>query len=381
MKHKKTIYLLLVFVLAVSLCGVFPTEVFAAKALKGTLSGVVLNQDGKPVSNTQVYVYQRDWTHTDGFGTPDWHILVGTAATARNGQYKISLPAGEYKVWFVPANLDTYAMEAYPNAPVTRLGDVVTVKYGKTTGGISAVLDAAGKICGYVKDTIAGNEGQPLADIPMALTIQDYSIKNCLQLTSTDENGYYELKGLKPYPWEVWVNCFSFATPGGDPIDVPNYNPAYKDYFKAAFNDPYLWLPNTGETVRLDDIYLEDLFFVNIRGRLVYYDETAQDYLPADGVNVTAMFTDNPYQMSDWTDYLQATTDENGYFEIRNFWQAYGIFILYTQGTVDDQNKYYDEYYDNSNDQWGAQWFELNSGHTTEIGDWELQMIPEGENP
>lgn len=48
MKYKNVLYLLLVFILAVSLVGVFPSEVFAAKALKGTLSGIVLDQNGKP---------------------------------------------------------------------------------------------------------------------------------------------------------------------------------------------------------------------------------------------------------------------------------------------------------------------------------------------
>lgn len=380
MKHKKTIYLLLVFVLAVSLCGVFPTEVFAAKALKGTLSGVVLNQDGKPVSNTQVYVYQRDWTNTDGFGTPDWKSLAGTATTSRNGQYKISLPAGEYKVWFVPSNLDAYAMEAYPDAPIVRLGDAVTVKYGRATGGVSVTLDPAGKIYGYVKDTMPGNVGQPMADVPISLAVQDYSIKNCLQLTSTDENGYYELKGLKPYPWEIWVNCFAFGTPAGEPLDVPNYKPGYKDYFKYVFG-PYTWWPETGQTIKADTIMLEHLDFVNIHGRLVYFDETAQDYLPASNVTVTAMFADNPYYVTDWVDYLQATTDEDGYFSIKGFWGDFNLFILHTRGTVNDNEVYYGEYYDNSNDEQGAMWFQLFSGNMTEIGEWRLEMIPQEPNP
>jgi hypothetical protein len=380
MKHKKTIYLMLVFVLAVSLCGAFPTEVFAAKALKGTLSGVVLNQDGKPVSNTQVYIYQRDWSNTDGFGEPDWKSLAGTATTSRNGQYKISLPAGEYKVWFVPSNLDTYAMEAYPNAPIVRLGDVVTVKYGKTTGGISVALDAAGKICGYVKDTAPGNEGQPMVDTPIVLAVQDYSIKSCLQLTSTDESGYYELKGLKPYPWEIWVNSFMFGTPAGEPYDLLNYKQGYKDYFKYAIGQ-YEWVPQQGQSLMIETIYLEHIDFVNIHGRLLYYDEVTQDDLPAANVTVTAMLADNPYQVSDWVDYLQATTDEYGYFEIKGFWQAYGIFILYTQGIANDNQMFYSEYYDNSNNQQGANWFELYSGYTTEVGEWKLELIPQGQNP
>jgi hypothetical protein len=381
MKHKKIMYLVLITVLAVALCGAFPTEVFAAKALKGTLAGAVLDQNGKPVSNTQVYVFQRDWTNTDGMGIPDWKSLAGTATTARNGQYKISLPAGEYKVWFVPQNLDAYAMEAYPDAPVIRLGDTVTVRYGKTTGGVSAILDASGKIRGRILDTKPGFENLGLADVPIALCLQDYSIKTSLLLTSTDEDGYYEFSGLKAYPWELWVNTFIFGVPGQtEPDDVLNYKPDYKDFFISAMGQ-YNWQPGAGQTATPENILLEYKDFVNITGNLVYYDETAQDYLPADGVTVRADFADDPNNINGWGgDYLEATTDENGVFEIKGFTQSYGVFILWTDGNVNGYQIYYNEYKDNS-DQWGAEQYQLCTGYCTYTGQWEIGKIPDGENP
>lgn len=382
MKHKKLMYLLLVFVLAVALCGAFPTEVFAAKALKGTLSGVVLNQNGKPVSNTQVYVYQRDWSNTDGLGTPDWKSLAGTALTSRNGQYKISLPAGEYRVWFVPQDLNTYAMEAYPNAPIVRLGDSVTIQYGRTTGNVSVALDASGKIGGYLLDTYPGKEGQPLPDTPIALAYQDISIKNCIQLTSTDEEGYYEFKGLKAYPWEFWVNCPMFALPTStEPFPVPNFRPDYKGNFISALG-PFTWLPLTGEISYAEDIRLEYNDFVNIRGTLRYFDEAVVDSFPAAGVTVRAEFADDPMNVQDWgSEYYEAVTDENGQFEIRGFTQFYGVFVLRVEGFVGETQVYYGEYYDNGQEQWGAQQFDLYSGITNDIGVWMLDLIPEGQNP
>jgi Carboxypeptidase regulatory-like domain len=382
MKHKKIMYLLLVFVLAVALCGAFPTEVFAAKALKGTLSGVVLNQNGKPVSNTQVYIYQRDWSNTDGMGIPDWKTLAGTTMTSRNGQYKISLPAGEYRVWFVPQDLDTYAMEAYPNAPIVRLGDSVTVKYGRATGNVSVTLDASGKIGGVLRDTFPDRYGQPLPDTPIALAYQEYSYINCLQLVSTDENGYYEFKGLKAYPWMFWVNCPQFALPEStEPFQVPNYRSDYKNFFTSAIG-PYDWLPLTGQTTIADEIWLEYNDFVNVSGTLVYIDNLTQELMPVVGMTVRAEFADDPMQINDWGgDYLEAVTDENGRFEIQGFSQAYGLFVLRVDGVLGGTQYFYDEYFDDSQEPWGAKQFDLYLGAPVNTGEWMLMMIPEGQNP
>jgi len=382
MKHKKTMYLLLVFVLAVALCGAFPAEVFAAKALKGTLSGVVVDQNGKPVSNTQVYVYQRDWSMTDGLGMPDWKSLAGTTVTGRNGQYKIALPAGEYRVMFVPSDLDKYAMEAYPDAPIVRLGDSVTIKYGRTTGAISVKLDPSGKIGGYLYDTYPGREGQPLANTAMAICHQEISYINCFQFTSTDEEGYYEFKGLKPYPWQLWVNCPFIVEFGGTVPDLnPYYRSDYKDY-PTTLTGQYSWLPAAGQTFVRDGILLEYGEFVNISGSLVYNDGVNPENQPVVGMTVRAEFADDPMYIQDWGgDYLEAVTDENGQFEIRGFTQAYGIFVLSVDGTIGGYQYYYDEYFDDGQEPWGARQFELFSGYPVNGIEWMLMPIPEGQNP
>jgi len=382
MKHIKKLSMLMIVVLAVAICGCFPSEVFAGKVLKGTLAGVVVDQNGKPVSNTQVYVYQRDWSNTDGMGIPDWKTLAGTTVTGRNGQYKIALPAGEYRVMFVPSNLDLYAMEAYPDAPIARLGDSITIRYGKTTGGISAKLDPSGKVGGYLYDTYPGREGQPLPNTPMAIGHQESSYINCFQFVSTDANGYYEFKGLKPYPWLMWANCPIVAAPGDtEPTPVPNYRSDYKDYF-LSLTGKYSWMPAAGQTFEREGLFLEYNEFVNITGTLFYYDEIAQTNKPVVGMTVRADFADDPTYIQDWGgDSLEAVTDSTGKFEMRGFYQEYGLFVLRVEGIIEDTQVFYDEYYDNSQEPCVAQEFELFIGTTTQTGEWMLEKIPEGQNP
>jgi hypothetical protein len=380
MKQMKKISILLIFVLAVSLCGAFPSEVLAAKALKGTLSGSVVDQNGKPVSNTQVYIYQRDWSNTDGLGTPDWKDLVGTTLSSRNGQYKISLPAGEYRVLFVPADLNKYSMEAYPNAPIPRLGDSVTIQYGRTTSNISVKLDPSGKIGGYIYDTDPDRIGEPMANVPIGLYHQELSYLNGIQFTSTDANGYYEFKGIKPYPWMAWVNTpFTCGVGMTAPDPTELYLNGYKDYFVSLMGQ-YTWEPMGGTTATANDIRLEYNDFPNIEGQISYFDETAHDFLPAAGVTVTAQFADNPMDIQDWgSEYLQTVSDANGYFTIRGFAQPYGIFILRVNGMDSNQQFYFDEYYDNAQDEWGAQQFEIVQGTQTDVGYWILEPLDPGE--
>lgn len=376
MKQMKKLSILLIFVLAISLCGAFPSEVLGAKALKGTLTGTVMDQNGKPVSNTQVYIYQRDWENTDGLGTPDWKTVAGTTLTTKSGQYKISLAAGEYRVLFVPADLDKYAMEAYPNAPIPRLGDTVTIRYGKTTGNISAKLELAGKIEGYLLDTNPDREGQPLANIPVELCHQEYSYINGIQFTTTDQNGRYVFNGLKSYPWQVWVNTEYISTFGTtEPAPAPTYHPDYKNNVKYLLKQ-ITWEPKAGTTVKAETIRLEYNEFPNIVGTLVYYDPQEQMMKPAVGVNVSAQFADDPNNIQDWgSENYEAVSDEDGHFVITGYPQFYGIFVLQAYGMNANQQYYFDEYYDNQQDQWAADQFELQSGIQVDVGEWTLEPM------
>jgi hypothetical protein len=70
MKPIRTISILTVLIFALVFGLGFPAQAEGARALKGTVTGVVVNELNKPVANTAVYFYQRDWSNTDGFGIP-----------------------------------------------------------------------------------------------------------------------------------------------------------------------------------------------------------------------------------------------------------------------------------------------------------------------
>lgn len=79
-----------------------------------------------------------------------------------------------------PSNLDTYYMEAYPNAAVPDLGEDVSVKVGRTTGGVSVALNNnLGWSCGCVYDA---ESGEPLSGIEVRLPYQAPAIINTILL-------------------------------------------------------------------------------------------------------------------------------------------------------------------------------------------------------
>jgi hypothetical protein len=99
-------------------------------------------------------------------------------------------------------------------------------------------------------------------------------------------------------------------------------------------------------------------------------------------MTVTAQFADDPMNIQDWgSEYYEDVTDENGQFEICGYSQFYGIFVLRVDGFVGGNQLYFDEYYDNSQNEWGAQQFELYSGYPVDGVVWMLNPIPEGQNP
>jgi len=191
-----------------------------------------------------------------------WTKYVAKTTTAKGGQYKFSLPAGEYRVWLVPENLETYVMEAYPDAAYIAVGDTVKVISGKTTGRISVSLDKPGKITGYVEDTF----GNPMGNVPIALCVQDTCIINCLEFVHTvnqgNDIGYFELNGLKPFPWQLWVNIQFLTAPGQQTVQNPDYKSVYKEFQMYAF-DKYTWFPSSGTEEPIDLYYYGDPNTVN----------------------------------------------------------------------------------------------------------------------
>ena len=379
MKIKKqfALIILAIFVFSISLFN--PIKAFAARSLTGTMTGVVLNSAGKVVPNTTVYVFQKQWENTDGFGTPCWTKYIDKKVTGKNGQYKFSLPAGEYRVWFVPNDLNTYAMEAYPDAAYIAIGDTVGVKSGQTTSRISVTLDSPGVISGNILDTAPDNEnyGKPMAYIPIAACVQDLNIINCLEFTQTDSNGYYEIKGFKAFPWQIWINIPFIGEYGAEPSPAPGYNSNYKSFNIFAY-DRYTWLPMPGTNGNIGDTYLEYNAFPNVRGRVVYYDQNTSNFEPVAGLKFRAKVADyDPTVERNWYDIDgEFISDSNGYFEVTGLTQYRGKVVLYTDGYTTGQDRYQMEFYEDSGNETRANEIEIVNGNTVYLEmDWRLQPL------
>ncbi|MEI8201162.1 MAG: carboxypeptidase-like regulatory domain-containing protein [Eubacteriales bacterium] len=377
MKNKKISFLAFIVITVFLFSALPPTPLSAARTVNGTLTGVVLNSTGKTVANTAVYVFQKQWEATDGFGTPCWTKYIAKTTTGKGGQYRFSLPAGEYRVWFVPDNLETYAMEAYPDAPYIALGDTVMVSSGKTTGRISVSLDKPGKITGYVEDT----EGNPMGNVPISLCVQDICLVNSLEFVRTLDQGkigYFELIGLKPFPWQLWVNIpFIQADPSQINEDNPYYKSDCKQFQMYAFNK-YTWLPlsRTYEPIDLyydgdpntpadDVIKLETTGIVNLSGYVYNQNTNAA----IDGLHIRAVVsTYDPDGNHNWEEVDgDFVTDASGHFVITGLTQYRGQLVLYTDGNTPGP-QYYSEYFDDSNSEEGARMFEIRMGETIVMG-------------
>ena len=377
MKIKKQVTLIILVIFVFSISMFMPTKAYAARTLTGTMTGVVLNSAGKVVPNTTVYVFQKRWENTDGFGNPDWTKYIDKKVTGKNGQYKFSLPAGEYRVWFVPKDLNAYAMEAYPDAAYIAIGDTVVVRSGQTTSRISVTLDRPGIISGKVLDTANGHYGEPMANIPIAVCVQDITLINTIEFVHTDSNGYYEIKGLKAFPWQIWFNIEFMGGFDAQPTPDPNYNSNYKSFNMYAF-DRYTWLPMPGTNENIGDTYLEYKEFPNIRGRVVFYDQNTLDLEAVVGLAIRAKVADyDPSGEQKWYDIDgEFITDDNGYFNVTGLTQYRGKVVLYTDGYTSGQERYLFEFYEDSNNEWGANQMEIVNGNTVYLeSDWILQPL------
>lgn len=377
MKIKKQLTLIILVIFVFSISMFMPAKVYAARTVNGTMTGVVLNSAGKVVPNTTVYVFQKHWENTDGFGNPDWSKYIDKKVIGKNGQYKFSLPAGEYRVWFVPNDLNAYAMEAYPNAAYIAIGDTVVVKSGQTTSRISVTLDRPGIISGKLLDTKNGHYGEPMANIPVAACVQDLSLINCIEFVHTDSNGNYEIKGLKAFPWQLWFNIEFIGGFDIQPTPAPGYNNDYKSYNGYAL-DKYTWLPMPGTQENIGDTYLEYKEFPNVRGRVVYYDQNTSNFEPVAGLKFRAKVADyDPTVERNWYDIDgEFISDSNGYFEVTGLTQYRGKVVLYTDGYTTGQDRYQMEFYEDSGNETRANEIEIVNGNTVYLEmDWRLQPL------
>ena len=321
---------------AVALVLVVATTTAAqARTLDGAISGTVLDSNGKPAAGVKVQAWAGQWT---GLYSKDWVPFRSPVTTGRNGSYKITVPPGTYRVWFVPSDRETYCMEAFPDAAQPYWGDDVVVKTGRTTTRVSVKLDRSpGALEGTVYDA---STGLPLEGVKLRLGFQAYAIINTeFGDTWSDASGHYRFSGLKSWDWGAWAT------------DERGTTPHYLELL--LFNGE--WTPQPG--TKTLDFDMEPEGFVSVRGRIT--DSVSGNGIP--GANVGAYI----WEDEGYYDYTYTDADSEGYFEFVNLpagqWEFYGTAPGYEDRFYGGEQDYGEEIY-------------VQRGQPITLGEWTLQL-------
>ncbi|HTX12659.1 MAG TPA: carboxypeptidase regulatory-like domain-containing protein [Solirubrobacteraceae bacterium] len=177
----------------------------ASLATGATVSGVVTDAAGNPLSGVGVYV--------DDYGTGDfpYYVYSNSATTNSSGQWSVDgLPTGTYQVDFQPPDGSNYAFQYYDDVSGENPPTPVTLTAGSTTSGIDAALTMGGQISGTVMDGTT-TPASPAPGVEVAAV--DASGEQSAS-TTTDSNGNYTLSGLSPSAsYRV-----EFTPPEGSPL-------------------------------------------------------------------------------------------------------------------------------------------------------------------
>lgn len=326
-----------VLVVVTALLMVFATlPIVHARTLDGAITGLVLLPNGKPAGGVKVQVFQGMWS---GMNSKEWVPLGAPVTTGRNGSYKVAVPPGTYRIWFVPLDLEQYCMEAYPDAPQPYAGDDVIVKAGKATGRVSVRLDGSpGALDGTVYDA---STGEPLEGIKLRLGFQAPAIVNTeFGYAWSDSTGHYRFPGLKSWMWGAWA------------IDEDGIEPYYLDLMLFDWE----WTPQPG--TRALDFDLEPEGFVSVEGILT----NANTSLGIPGATISAQLLED----GDFFDYTETPTGPDGEFSFVNLPAGQWQFRAWADG-------YNDRYY-GGEDEYGKEVY-VQRGQPTTLGEWTLQPL------
>lgn len=155
----------------------------------GTLTGMVTDAGGTPLSGITVYIGNQDGSFGDYFSTDASGIYTA-----------IGLPSGSYRVLFRPSS--DYIPEAYNDRPDFGQADLVAVTAPNTVSGINAALAKGGAISGTVTD--AGT-GAPIEDVYVEVLDAD---GQRVEGTATHADGSYTTaKSLPAGSYRVRFNA------------------------------------------------------------------------------------------------------------------------------------------------------------------------------
>ncbi|MBW9094297.1 carboxypeptidase regulatory-like domain-containing protein [Microbacterium jejuense] len=164
----------------VSVAGGATTTVDGELAIGATLTGVVTDEAGNPVSDVRV------WAHpVEGEG-----FAIG-GGSGSDGTYRIpGLPSGDYRVEFdTSATAASVVGEWWNDAKTEADASVVSVTEGTVVEGISAQLAEGAELSGVVRD----GQGTPMASVQVSL--RDPA-GQWVRYTHTDMDGSYTIRGV-----------------------------------------------------------------------------------------------------------------------------------------------------------------------------------------
>lgn len=199
-------------------------------ALGGTIFGTVTDSSGASLNNVLVTATPFDQFPQSGMLDSLLSSKYNIAHTDEDGNYKINtLPTGQYRV---TAKLDGAVIQFWENTDDYEAATPVDVVAGVTVGySIDFNFEYTvpnGTIAGNITDS----EGNPLSNIwvmaynPSPADSIFHNFPGFPHLSKTDENGDYEISGLKPGNYFVSATCaewYNFQTlwydgQGGTPV-------------------------------------------------------------------------------------------------------------------------------------------------------------------
>jgi protocatechuate 3,4-dioxygenase beta subunit len=199
-------------------------DVLFRMMVSGVITGRITNEDGEPMASAQVFALQRpseEELEDEGVSASrKWRLqAVGSAQTDDRGQYRIfGLKPGEYYLkaadspepdpntlvnqasWIRDLIGSEYAPVYYPGVVQVSQAQVVSVKAGdEVQADVFMQRTKTVKIAGHV----IGRDGPASgAWVSLKLAGDDYGLD---RQTTSDEKGRFELKGIPPGSYVIFV--------------------------------------------------------------------------------------------------------------------------------------------------------------------------------
>lgn len=217
----------------------------------GSVSGVVLDTQGQPISGINVDAEDFD---SDFF-------VKGAVTDVRGGYTITGLASGRYRIK-TNAEDSIFTNEYYDNVFDRSLATAVTVVSPNNTGGIDFVLGSGGSISGNVFDF----SGKPMQGVE--LIVEDFDGNFFVKNGKTDVNGQYLISGLATSTYRVGIDTF-----GTDFVPQFFKNANWDNATPVPVNAP-------NETTSID--------FVVMQGRFIRGIVTDDNNRPVSGMSLDA---------------------------------------------------------------------------------------------